>query len=362
MPRTRSPRAGRWTSSSSRATGPRLVEAGPGRRRGQGGRPRGAALRRRRVQPGHHPAPHERAGPPATGPARIVVVNRSPARLGVHARRARKAQRTAWRTGEQVKVEYVHNADPAENDRLMAEMPPGSLVVNGTGMGKDSPGSPITDQGVFPEGARVWELNYRGELDFLHQARRQEARRALFIEDGWRYFVHGWTCVMEEVFDVPMTPEVVGRAVPDRAGAAQHLAPEDCKRTTENHEKGKKGSTWRSGSTATVSTGISVRFTRACRPTRAPAGGWKASSWTSPSSRTSARSPWRRAFSTPWTTACAPRSRPAWTRPAWTGCWAGAIPRGCGAATSPRSWTPSSATCPRPASSARPACASWPPA
>ena len=111
---------------------------------------------------------------------------------------------------EQVKVEYVHNADPAENDRLMAEMPPGSLVVNGTGMGKDSPGSPVTDQGVFPERARVWELNYRGELDFLHQARRQEAARALFIEDGWRYFVHGWTCVIEEVFAVEMTPRLVG--------------------------------------------------------------------------------------------------------------------------------------------------------
>jgi shikimate 5-dehydrogenase len=112
--------------------------------------------------------------------------------------------------GAPVKMEYIHNADPAKNDHLMAEMPPGSLVVNGTGMGKDSPGSPITDQGVFPENARVWELNYRGELDFLHQARRQEARRALFIEDGWSYFVHGWTCVIEEVFDVPMTPEVVG--------------------------------------------------------------------------------------------------------------------------------------------------------
>jgi shikimate 5-dehydrogenase len=143
-----------------------------------------------------------RGRPEGDRPPRIVVVNRSPARL--ESMRAVHEQ-----LGGQVKVEYVHNADPAENDRLMAEMPPGSLVVNGTGMGKDSPGSPITDGGAFPQGARVWELNYRGELDFLHQARRQEARRALFIEDGWRYFVHGWTCVMEEVFAVPMTPDVV---------------------------------------------------------------------------------------------------------------------------------------------------------
>jgi shikimate 5-dehydrogenase len=143
-------------------------------------------------------------------PRRVVVVNRSPSRLESMRAVHEKLNEQHGELSEQVKVEYVHNADPAENDRLMAEMPPGSLVVNGTGMGKDSPGSPITDQGVFPERARVWELNYRGELDFLHQARRQEAARALFIEDGWRYFVHGWTCVIEEVFDVPMTPQVVG--------------------------------------------------------------------------------------------------------------------------------------------------------
>ena len=143
-------------------------------------------------------------------PRRIVVVNRSPARLESMRALHEKLAEQHEGLGEQVQVEYVHNADPVQNDRMMAEMPPGSLVVNGTGMGKDSPGSPITDHGAFPERARVWELNYRGELDFLHQARRQEAGRALFVEDGWRYFVHGWTCVIEEVFDIPMTPEVVG--------------------------------------------------------------------------------------------------------------------------------------------------------
>ncbi len=145
--------------------------------------------------------------PAADRPGRIVVVNRSPARL----ESMRAVHQRLGPDVADVKVEYVHNADPAENDRRMAEMPPGSLIVNGTGMGKDSPGSPITDCGTFPEGARVWELNYRGELDFLLQARAQEARRGLRVEDGWRYFVHGWTCVMEEVFDIPMTPDVVGQ-------------------------------------------------------------------------------------------------------------------------------------------------------
>ena len=139
---------------------------------------------------------------PDDRPRRIVVVNRSPARL--------ESMRSVHeQLGADVKVEYVENADARENDRLLATVPPDSLVVNGTGRGKDSPGSPITDDGVFPERALVWELNYRGELDFLHQARRQEAARGLVVEDGWRYFIHGWTCVVEEVFDVEMTPTVV---------------------------------------------------------------------------------------------------------------------------------------------------------
>lgn len=100
-------------------------------------------------------------------------------------------------------------ADPLENDRLMASLPVGSLVVNGTGMGKDSPGSPITDDALFPEQGLVWEFNYRGELDFLHQARRQEQARGLVVEDGWRYFIQGWTSVIEEVFDVAITPDVL---------------------------------------------------------------------------------------------------------------------------------------------------------
>ena len=135
-------------------------------------------------------------------PSRIVVVNRSAPRLA-------SMRSVHERIGADVEIEYVHNDDPAENDRLLAASSPGALVVNGTGMGKDSPGSPISDAGVFPESAIVWELNYRGELDFLHQAERQREERRLVVEDGWRYFIHGWTCVIEEVFDVEMTTQVV---------------------------------------------------------------------------------------------------------------------------------------------------------
>ena len=140
--------------------------------------------------------------PPEDRPQRIVVVNRSPGRL-------ESMRSVHQRLTADVKVEYVHNADPRENDELLRQLPAGSLVVNGTGMGKDSPGSPITDDAIFPERALVWELNYRGELDFLHQAERQQKARGLAVEDGWRYFIHGWACVVEEVFDVAMTPQVV---------------------------------------------------------------------------------------------------------------------------------------------------------
>ena len=93
---------------------------------------------------------------------------------------------------------------PADNDRALAGMAPGSLVVNATGLGKDAPGSPLTDAAAFPEGAIAWELNYRGSLDFLHQAEQQVP-----VVDGWRYFVHGWSQVLAEVFGVELTGELL---------------------------------------------------------------------------------------------------------------------------------------------------------
>jgi shikimate 5-dehydrogenase len=146
---------------------------------------------------------HLLAGRPSPDrPARVVVVNRSRDRLD--------AMRSVHqKLGGDVRVEYVCSDDPTENDRTLAQMPPGSLVVNGTGMGKDTPGSPLTEAAVFPPRALVWELNYRGELAFLHHAVRQQGQRGLIVEDGWRYFVHGWTCVIEEVFDLQMTPLLV---------------------------------------------------------------------------------------------------------------------------------------------------------
>lgn len=104
--------------------------------------------------------------------------------------------------------EYILNTETARNDALMASLPPGSVVINATGMGKDRPGSPISDGAQFPQGGYVWELNYRGELSFLHQARAQAADRGLTVEDGWVYFLHGWAQVVAEVFHAPLSPDV----------------------------------------------------------------------------------------------------------------------------------------------------------
>jgi shikimate dehydrogenase len=114
---------------------------------------------------------------------------------------------------------YVRVGSATDGDRLVADSVPGSLIVNATGLGKDRPGSPLTDEAAFPEGGFVWELNYRGELDLLRQARAQRDARGLTVIDGWRYFIHGWTQVIAEVFHIPLD----GPAVERLAAVAQEL-------------------------------------------------------------------------------------------------------------------------------------------
>ena len=128
----------------------------------------------------------------ADRPARIVVSNRSQSRLD-HIREIHES------LGSGIPCDYVLAPTPQDNDAVMAGLRPGSLVINATGLGKDAPGSPISWNGRFPRNAVVWELNYRGELIFLDQARAQPG---LQVEDGWTYFIHGWTQVIAEVFDV----------------------------------------------------------------------------------------------------------------------------------------------------------------
>jgi shikimate 5-dehydrogenase len=131
----------------------------------------------------------------ANRPSRVIVANRSTPRL-------EEIKRIHGEIGAGVPTAYHHTPSPDLGDAVMAQLAPGSLVANATGLGKDAPGSPLTDAGVFPERGIAWDFNYRGDLVFLDQARAQQATRALTIEDGWVYFIHGWTRVIAEVFDV----------------------------------------------------------------------------------------------------------------------------------------------------------------
>jgi shikimate 5-dehydrogenase len=98
---------------------------------------------------------------------------------------------------------------PEENDIIMRTVAPRALIINATGLGKDRLGSPITDGTAFPRGSIVWELNYRGALNFLQQARRQSESGNLGIYDGWDYFIHGWTCVISDVFAIEIPGDSV---------------------------------------------------------------------------------------------------------------------------------------------------------
>ena len=140
----------------------------------------------------------------ADRPKRFILVNRSSGRL-------ENARKMVDSLETDILVEYIHNADPIRNDILMASLPPYSLVINATGMGKDTPGSPITNKGLFPLNGVAWEFNYRGELDFLHQSLAQKESRHLLVEDCWLYFVHGWTQVIAQVLHIDLTPEIFQR-------------------------------------------------------------------------------------------------------------------------------------------------------
>ncbi|WP_420349482.1 shikimate dehydrogenase family protein [Pelagibius sp.] len=154
----------------------------------------------------------------ADRPSRIVVSDRDPGRLR-HIRAIHRAM------GADVPVDYLPASGTEDNDKALAGLPPASLVINATGLGKDAPGSPLGDAARFPQGAIAWDLNYRGDLVFLDQARGQAKAAGLQVEDGWTYFLHGWTQVIAEVFGIAVPTsgpdfEAVGRVAAQASGRA----------------------------------------------------------------------------------------------------------------------------------------------
>ena len=128
-------------------------------------------------------------------PKKIVVSDRSQPRLA-HIRDMHES------LGSYIPIEYRLVERAQDNDDILASMAAGSVVVNATGLGKDCPGSPLSDAANFPKNSVIWELNYRGDLLFLDQAKAAKELQCLQIEDGWTYFIHGWTQVIAEVFSI----------------------------------------------------------------------------------------------------------------------------------------------------------------
>lgn len=137
-------------------------------------------------------------------PSKIIIANRSVPRL-------ESAKKILTGINPDIEFQYIHNPTPLDNDKTLASLPPHSLIVNATGLGKDGPGSPLTDSCVFPKDSLVWEINYRGELLFMEQANKQAKENRLHVEDGWVYFIHGWTQVISEVFHIEITKDLLAQ-------------------------------------------------------------------------------------------------------------------------------------------------------
>jgi shikimate 5-dehydrogenase len=140
-------------------------------------------------------------------PKRITIANRSEPRLG-SARDALKG------LDGKIEFRFIHNPKPEDNDSLIAALPPDSLVVNATGLGQDAPGSPTTNGVSYSQNCLVWEINYRGDLLFKSQAEAQAAEKNLHVEDGWNYFIFGWTQVISEVFNIEISPSMLEKLKP----------------------------------------------------------------------------------------------------------------------------------------------------
>lgn len=139
-------------------------------------------------------------------PSKVIVVNRSKPRLD-------NLKTIVNKFNVRINIEYILNEDPIRNDMIIANLPDYSIVINATGMGKDRPDSPITDNGIFPMYGIAWDFNYRGELNFLRQAERQALSRKIRVEDGWTYFIHGWTQVISQVLHIKIGNKLLEKLV-----------------------------------------------------------------------------------------------------------------------------------------------------
>ncbi|MEV1332616.1 hypothetical protein AB0J20_23925 [Micromonospora costi] len=134
-------------------------------------------------------------------PARVTFTDTRPEALA-------ELREVAGRAGiDASRLSYVTVGSPSDSDALLADLAAPALVVNATGLGKDTPGSPLTGTAPFGADTVAWDLNYRGDLTFLRQA----ADAGAHAVDGWDYFVAGWAAALTAVAGVPLTGDLLNR-------------------------------------------------------------------------------------------------------------------------------------------------------
>lgn len=135
----------------------------------------------------------------ANPPTKVVLTEANRNRLSTVAKILGKSNALSM-----IELEYSE-----KNQQLLDRSPQGSLLVNASGLGKDLPGSPVESFEGAPKDAIVWDFNYRGDLQFLDQARSIDLSKSPLIEDGWNYFISGWAHTMCRVFKKDCTDKIV---------------------------------------------------------------------------------------------------------------------------------------------------------
>ena len=115
---------------------------------------------------------------------------------------SQEMQEVHRRLGIALPVEYHLAPTPDLNDARVAALPPHSVVANATGLGKDRPGSPLTDAVVFPQRPPPGTSTTAATWCSWTRPRRRPTAGSVRVVDGWIYFIHGWTRVIAEVFDI----------------------------------------------------------------------------------------------------------------------------------------------------------------
>ncbi len=81
-------------------------------------------------------------------PSKIIISNRSEPRLI-------SMKKSISRLNPSVDIEYHLCPEIVDNDNLLKNLKPFSLIINATGLGKDRPGSPLTDSCEFPKNSYI---------------------------------------------------------------------------------------------------------------------------------------------------------------------------------------------------------------